>query len=226
MAAGELHFAMKLFTVGHSNHTIEVFVALLHKHEVTALVDVRSHPYSRYLPHFNQTPLKTALLNVGIQYVFLGRELGARPNDPMCYVDGKALYEKIAATELFSQGIQRLLKGAEAYTIALMCAEKDPITCHRAILVCQHLRDLKLDINHILSNGDLETHYYLEERLLKLHNLQPVEVPAAIQLTLFGDISDQSIINRPREDLLQEAYRNQGKQIAYVEKQDNHDQFN
>lgn len=226
MATGELHFGMKLFTVGHSNHSIEVFVALLHKHEVTALVDVRSHPYSRYLPHFNQTPLKTAILNVGIQYVFLGRELGARPNDPMCYVDGKALYEKIAATELFSQGIQRLLKGAKAYTIALMCAEKDPITCHRAILVCQHLRYLKLDINHILSNGDLETHYYLEERLLKLHNLQPVELPAAIQLTLFGDTSDQSIINRPREDLLQEAYQKQGEQIAYVEKQDTHDQFN
>ena len=85
---------------------------------------------------------------------------------------------------------------------------------------------MKLDINHILSNGDLETHYYLEERLLKLHNLQPVELPAAIQLTLFGDISAQSIINRPREDLLQEAYQKQGEQIAYVEKQDTHDQFN
>lgn len=199
-------------------------MALLQKHGVTALADVRSHPYSRYLPHFNQAPLKTALLNAKIRYVFLGRELGARPSNPTCYVNGKALYEKIAATELFSDGIQRLLKGTETYKIALMCAEKDPITCHRAILVCQHLRKFNLDISHILKNGDLETHHHLEERLLNLHELNLSEQPKAIQMSLFSNevLSKSSINSQPREDLIKEAYKQQGNLIAYTEKQEKH----
>lgn len=215
---------MKLFTVGHSNYSIEVFIALLQKHGVTALADVRSHPYSRYLPHFNQAPLKTALLNAKIRYVFLGRELGARPSNPTCYVNGKALYEKIAATELFSDGIQRLLKGTETYKIALMCAEKDPITCHRAILVCQHLRKFNLDISHILKNGDLETHHHLEQRLLNLHGLNLPEQPKAIQMSLFSDevLSKSSTNYQPREDLIKEAYKQQGNSIAYTEKLEKH----
>ena len=210
---------MELFTIGHSNHSIEVFIALLQQHGVTALADVRSHPYSRYLPHFNQTPLKTALFDAGIRYVFLGRELGARPSDPTCYVDGKALYEIIASTELFSQGIQRILKGAETYKIALMCAEKDPITCHRAILVGQHLREFTLDINHILRNGNLETHQHLEERLLELHGLKQPESLDPVQLSLFNDLSlpAQSSLQYSTRDYIKEAYKRQGDQIAYVE---------
>ena len=213
---------MKLFTVGHSNYSIEVFIALLQKHGVTALADVRSHPYSRYLPHFNQARLKTALLNAKIHYVFLGRELGARPSNPTCYVNGKTLYEKIAATELFSDGIQRLLKGTETYKIALMCAEKDPITCHRVILLCQHLRKFNLDISHILKNGDLETHHHLEERLLNLHELNLPKQPKAIQMSLFTNevLSKSSINYQPREDLVKEAYKQQGNLIAYTEKQE------
>ena len=102
---------MEIFTIGHSNHSIEAFITLLQKHGVTALADVRSHPYSRYLPHFSQASLKAALVNAGISYVFLGRELGARPSDTTCYVDGKALYEKIASNQQFAYGIQRILKG-------------------------------------------------------------------------------------------------------------------
>lgn len=211
---------MELFTIGHSNHSIETFIALLQQNDVTALADVRSHPYSRYLPHFNQRSLKTALFDAGIRYVFLGRELGARSNDPTCYVDGKALYERIASTELFSQGIQRILKGAETYKIALMCAEKDPITCHRAILVCQHLREFDLDINHILRNGNLEAHQHLEERLLDLHRLKQPESIEPVQLSLFNEVSipTQSSLQYSRKDSLKEAYKRQGNQIAYIEK--------
>jgi len=219
---------MELFTIGHSNHSIEAFIALLQQHGVTALADVRSHPYSRYLPHFNQTPLKTALFDAGIRYVFLGRELGARPSEPTCYVDGKALYERIASTELFSQGIQRILKGAETYKIALMCAEKDPVTCHRAILVGQHLREFTLDIHHILRNGNLETHQHLEERLLELHGLKQPESIEPVQLSLFNDLSlpAQSAMQYSKEDSLKEAYKRQGDQIAYVERTENqHEQF-
>ena len=104
---------MELFTIGHSNLSIEAFVLLLQQHGITAVADVRSHPFSRYLPHFNKSEIKAYLSSVGIQYVFLGKELGARPEDLSCYdSSGKALYDRIAATPLFSAGIQRLLKGA------------------------------------------------------------------------------------------------------------------
>jgi uncharacterized protein (DUF488 family) len=213
---------MQLFTIGHSNHTIEAFISLLQQHGVTALADVRSHPYSRYLSHFSQAELKPTLLNAGIQYVFLGRELGARPKDTSCYVDGKAVYEKIASTPEFIQGIQRLVKGTASYKISLMCAEQDPITCHRAILVCQHLQGFNLDINHILKQGNLETHNHLEERLLGLHSLEKKEVPAQVQLSLFDNIflPEEAELNYSREDSLKLAYQRQADRIAYIEKSD------
>lgn len=213
---------MELFTIGHSNHSIEAFISLLQQHGITAVADVRSHPYSRYLPHFSQSALKPALLNAEIKYVFLGKELGARPTDQSCYVNGKALYEKIAATELFSQGIQRLLKGGEQYNIALMCAEQDPIDCHRTILVCQHLRELNLEINHVLKNGELESHEHLEDRLLTLHGLNQSELskPKPIQLSLFDEppVEKPITAQRTRDECLKEAYQKQGERIAYVEK--------
>lgn len=215
----------ELFTIGHSNLSIDAFIALLQQHGITAVADVRSHPYSRFLPHFNQSALKAALLNTGIQYVFLGKELGARSVDQSCYVDGKASYEKIAATELFSEGIQRVLKGSETYKISLMCAEKDPITCHRSILVCQHLREFALEIKHILSNGDLESHERLEDRLLVLHGLKQSELDEAApkQLSLFEEVplQDFPIEQLSPEDCLKQAYKQQGEQIAYVDKKIN-----
>lgn len=198
---------MQLFTVGHSNHSIGQFIELLKQHQVSALADVRSQPYSRRLPHFNQAFLKTALLDASIQYVFLGQELGARASDASCYVAGKAIYEKIAASAAFGRGIERILDGAQRYTIALMCAEQDPLTCHRAVLICQTLRHHDLDIHHILKNGSLESHVQLEDRMLARHGLAGGE-----QLSLFE--------SRSREDCLKEAYQKQGAEIAYVEKSD------
>ncbi|MCC5614389.1 DUF488 domain-containing protein [Nostoc sp. CHAB 5836] len=213
---------MELLTIGHSNHSIQAFIELLQNYDVTAIADVRSHPYSRYLPHFNRLLLKDSLLSADIHYEFLGQELGARPANPECYVDGKAVYEKIAATQLFSDGIKRVLRGVERYRIALMCSEKDPIVCHRAILVCQHLRgEPNLAINHIKSNGDLESHHQLEDRLLAKHGLKKLALaPVSVQLSLFGDIPSN---NQPdnllsKEESIQEVYKLQGDEIAYVEK--------
>jgi uncharacterized protein (DUF488 family) len=158
---------MQIFTVGHSNHSIEKFLNLLKQHGVTAIGDVRSSPFSRRFPHFNQAPLKNSLSSEDISYVFLGEQLGARPKAPECYVEGKALYELIAATEAFATGLERIFKGAKHHQIDLMCAEQDPITCHRAILVCKHLRNTGLDVKHILKTGDLESHEHLEQRLLQ-----------------------------------------------------------
>jgi len=208
---------MDLFTIGHSNHEIEAFVSLLQRHGVTAVADVRSHPYSRFLPHFNRAALKEYLVKEGIRYVFLGQELGARPSIQECYVDGKAVYEKIAATDEFHEGIQRVLKGLRKYQISLMCAEKDPLTCHRAVLVCQHLRHFDLKINHILKNGDLEPHIYLEERMLTKHGFTEfAEIQKEqVQLSLFNQ---QNYSLPTREECLEKAYQLQGDEIAYVEK--------
>ncbi len=213
----------RLFTIGHSNLDIKEFISLLNQHNVTALADVRSSPYSRYVSQFNKENLKNSLLNAGIKYVFLGEELGARPKDKSCYVEGKAVYENIAKLPLFSQGIERLKKGSQSYEIALMCAEKDPITCHRAVLVCQHLRQLPLDINHILQDGRLQSHEDLENRLLEIHNLDQSGKEATVQLSLFDNVSKQtSLPTLSPEEALKEAYRKQGLNIAYVEK--NYDQ--
>ena len=209
---------MELFSIGHSNHEIGAFISLLQKHQVTAVADVRSHPYSRFLSHFNRSSLQEFLAKEGIQYVFLGRELGARPSNPDCYINGKAVYERIALTDAFHQGIKRLQKGLKKHKISLMCAEKDPLTCHRAILVCQHLRDLDIPINHILKNGDLESHEHLEDRMLVKHGFRDFGDSQEVQLSLF---SPQ--ILPTREECLSQAYRLQGDEIAYVEPDNSHE---
>ncbi|MBD2248248.1 DUF488 domain-containing protein [Nostoc sp. FACHB-888] len=226
---------MKLFTIGHSNHSIETFIGLLNKHNVTAVADVRSHPYSRNFPHFNLASLRKTLKTANIAYIFLGDNLGARPNERSCYVEGMARYDLIAATEAFTDGLARLIKGAERHQITLMCAEHDPIVCHRAILVCQHLRKTGLETQHILKSSDLESHQHLEERLLKLHHLEQMLSPSeksddayksAEQLSLFDTKlysaharqMDVKTTFHFREELIQKAYKLQGDRIAYVEK--------
>lgn len=224
---------MQIFTVGHSNHSTEKFLNLLKQHGVTAVADVRSFPTSRRFPHFNQSALRKSLGAEEISYVFLGDQLGARPKDPECYVEGKAHYKLIAETEAFSVGLERIFNGAKHHQIALMCAERDPITCHRAILVCKHLKDAGLDIKHILKNGDLEPHEHLEQRLLKLHSLSEalpelkahIETPkSAAQLELFNTDTLNASSSRNTDtsyitvrDLIEKAYELQGEQIAYVE---------
>ncbi len=204
----------ELFTIGHSNLSEEDFIDHLKRHNITALGDVRSHPYSRYLPHFCRDYLKFLLKQNNIQYVFLGDQLGARPSDEDCYVEGKAVYEKIANTVAFQQGLERVAMGVEKHRIALMCAEKDPITCHRAILICQYLRDFDLDIHHILSNGGLESHFQLEDRLLESLELLP---KPQVQLSIFDEFNNtiNGFIGFSRQNLLAKAYMKQGNKNAY-----------
>jgi uncharacterized protein (DUF488 family) len=216
---------MELFTIGHSNYEIEAFITLLKKHKISAVADVRSHPYSRFLPHFNQSALQQILSKEHIHYVFLGRELGARSDNPKCYIDGKAVYEKIAETDEFHQGIQRILQGLMKHKISLMCAEKDPLTCHRAVLVCQHVRHPDVNINHILKSGDLEPHSHLEERMLAKHGfLESSRMQGnQAQLSLF-DQQNSTLITK--EENLEKAYILQGNEIAYVEKNDGNERQN
>lgn len=215
---------MKIFTIGHSNHTIETFIELLHQHQVTALADVRSSPYSRRFPQFNQSALKTALKTANIAYVPLGDNLGARPRDRNCYIDGMARYDLIAATEAFKVGLNRLIQGSEKYQISLMCAEQDPIVCHRAILICPHLKNAGLEIYHIHKNGDLESNEDLENRVLKQNNLYKLSADLENnikQLSLF-DLQPIQTLEKPlsRAELVEKAYQLQSEKVAYTETTD------
>ncbi|HET9016046.1 MAG TPA: DUF488 domain-containing protein [Thermomicrobiaceae bacterium] len=191
-----------LFTVGHSALSIDDFIALLRQHQIEVVADVRSQPYSRWLPHFSREALRGALHDAGIQYVFLGRELGARREEPECYVDGKAEYDRIAETPAFKDGIRRVARGATKYRIALMCAEKDPLTCHRTILVCRRLWGPGFDIIHIHDDGHTETQSAAERRLMDEERF------TAHQLPMFA--ADQSV-GSP----LDQAYASRGAKIAY-----------
>ena len=113
-----------VYTIGHSNGTAEHLVKMLGQHEITAVADVRSQPYSRFNPQFNREALAVTLKNSGVDYVFLGQELGARSEDPACYRDGRAQYALIAQTPQFERGIERLMAGAEKFRVAILCAEK------------------------------------------------------------------------------------------------------
>jgi uncharacterized protein (DUF488 family) len=199
---GKRHIKMKeLFTIGHSNHTLEHFLELLIECQISAIVDVRSSPYSQYLPHFNKELLENALRNANIDYMFLGRELGARRSEEGCYIKGQAKYEIIAHLPIFRVGLKRLLEGIETYRIALMCSEVDPIVCHRTILVCREIIKVSPDlkITHILGDGTTERHEHVQERLVKLHKLQP---------ELFGDLTSLS-------GLIEKAFDLQAERIAY-----------
>lgn len=186
-----------IYTVGHSNHPIAHFLKLLQGRGVTLLADVRSTPYSRFNPQFRRDALIESLAQQGIEYLFLGQELGARSKDPSCYDDGRVSYRKLAATDLFRQGIDRLLTAAKSHTVAIMCAEKDPLDCHRTILVARELVRRGETVSHILASGELESHEQAMERLREKLKLEPND--------LFGD------------DVNEQAYELRGQQIAYVD---------
>lgn len=186
-----------VFTIGHSTHPQDRLIALLKTHGVTALCDVRSKPYSRMNPQFNKEDLKQALHKAGISYVFLGKELGARSEDPSCYDGGKVQYDRLAQTEIFREGLGRIEEGIRKYRISLMCAEKEPLECHRTVLVARHLDAAGHVVQHIHADGSLESHEDAMNRLLRQLHLPEHDM------------------FRSRKDILADAYRLQEKRIAY-----------
>ena len=158
--------SITIYTVGHSTHTFEKFLELFERNGVTAIVDVRSNPFSRHNPQFNKDTLSAELKKHGIAYVFLGKELGARSDDPSCYEGGKVSYSRLTQTPIFKAGIERVLNGARKYRIALMCAEKEPLDCHRTFLVSRELDKRGVSIVHILSDGSTETQSQTMRRLV------------------------------------------------------------
>ncbi|MGE0253862.1 MAG: DUF488 family protein [Alphaproteobacteria bacterium] len=155
-----------IWTIGHSSHPIEHFIGLLAAAGITAVADVRSRPWSRRHPQFNREALAGSLADAGIAYVFLGRELGARSEDPAVWRNGRVDYDLLAGSPAFQADLDRVEKGAGAHRVALMCAEREPLDCHRTVLVARHLAARGLTVTHLLADGRRETHAETERRLL------------------------------------------------------------
>ena len=188
-----------LYTIGHSTHTAQKVMDLLRLHGITAIADVRSSPYSRMNPQFNRDSFSDLLKACKIAYVFLGRELGARSKDRNCYCQGKVQYDLLAQTQLFQAGLDRVIHGMTTHRVALLCAEKDPLTCHRAILVCRHLATRRVVVKHILEDGRIEHHEEALSRLLAEHGL-----------------SERDLF-RNRSEMIEQAYSERGDKISYAE---------
>jgi uncharacterized protein (DUF488 family) len=187
-----------LYTIGHSNHTVEHLIGLLKTHGVSVVADVRSAPYSRYCPQFGREALAPVLRREGIRYVYLGKELGARPDDPACLQGGRVSFARVAAKPAFREGLARLRSGIARHRVALMCAEKDPVECHRTILVCRHLDGAGLDIQHILEDGSIEEHRAAGRRLAR---------KLKVERTLFEpDLTERELVER--------AYDQQAERVA------------
>ncbi len=167
-----------IFTIGHSNHPPETFLALVQQHRITLVVDVRSSPYSRYATQFNREALRSHLHSRGIEYWFLGDLLGGQPDGEQFYDDeGRVRYDRLAQSPPFQRGIERVLAAVENHRAALMCGEEDPTDCHRRRLIGRVLAERAVSVVHVRGDGRAQTEEQLaaEERFRKTKG----------QLTLF-----------------------------------------
>jgi uncharacterized protein (DUF488 family) len=194
--------AFDLFSVGHSNNSIDRFVALLGNAGVNAVADVRSTPYSRFCPWFSRNNLQAHLKAAGIAYLSYGEALGGRPGSASLYSEGAADYEAMAQTPVFQSGLDRLQNDMAQHRICLMCAEREPLDCHRCLLVARALAGRGVAIGHILHDGAVEPHAATEQRLL-----QWAENAAEPDLFVTG-----------QSDRLAAAYRRRGRAVGYKAK--------
>jgi uncharacterized protein (DUF488 family) len=163
-----------LFTIGHSRHTAGQFVALLRAHAIEQLVDVRSQPHSKWAPHFDKADLARCLGDQRIEYAFMGRQLGGRPNSREFYrLDGTVDYARRALAPDFVEAIGSLISRLQCRQTVILCAEEDPTRCHRRLLVAPALARAKVAVVHVRGDGRLEP--------------EPDTAAAATQLALFGE---------------------------------------
>ena len=190
------------FTIGHSNLEAEALLAALQRHSIGMLGDVRSRPASGRFPQFNREFLEEVLVSAGIRYEFLGEELGGRPGDPRAYrSDGLVDYAKRRNSAEFRSGLDRALALSHGGNIALLCAEEDPLECHRFLLICPALVAAGVAPQHIRRGGALESQREAEDRLLALHG--------------FADVTSDALFTSGRDAALEDALRLQSEKYAF-----------
>ena len=190
-----------LYTIGYSGFDIDNFLLALKKYSIGALVDVRTSPHSAYYTIYNRENIKNILNRENIFYLFLGKELGARPEDGALYTRHIADFKKISNSDSFIEACKRIRQGIEMFPICMMCAEKDPINCHRTVLVANAFRNRypEVSIFHIHSDLKIESQDRIDRRIMALYNLE--------QEHLFKDYETRKI----------KAYSLREKDIAFNE---------
>jgi uncharacterized protein (DUF488 family) len=197
----------RLVTVGHSNHSMSDLVRLLRQAGVTLLADVRSSPFSQRYPQFNRPELRADLLQEEIGYWFLGDLLGGRPRPSDLYdPDGRVDYERVRATAAFRRGIDQLGEAREDHVIALLCAEEDPLDCHRGLMIAPALVERSLAPSHLRGDGSVETTTEMEQRLL---------VETGVGAGLLDGLFAAMLTEEERGQLLAEAYRARARLKAF-----------
>jgi uncharacterized protein (DUF488 family) len=186
-----------VLSIGHSNIPAERFVAMLQDGGAGSVADVRSVPLSRHFPWFSKNKLSARLASVGISYVAMGDHLGGRPRDTSLYRDGVADYDAMALQAYFRVGLDRVEDAAARSRVCLMCAERDPLDCHRFLLVARGLAERGLALGHILHDGTIEAHAATEARLLA------------------SDGEDCDLFAAGQSGRLAAAYRRRAQRVAY-----------
>lgn len=187
----------EVFTIGYGNRSFEQFRSLLRECSISAIADVRSYPFSKSNPEFTLDSLRESLKRDGISYVFMGQQLGARTKESHCYLGGKVQYDLLASLPSFQVGLDRIESGRLRHSICLLCAEIDPLQCHRCILVARHLAGRGIPVRHIIEGGTIENHQETIDRLLR---------------TLRAEDAWKSSTYEARIEM---AYRIQGDRIAF-----------
>ena len=191
-----------IFTIGHSNFELDIFLGMLSGQQVELLIDVRSRPQSGRFPQFTQPGFQAAVEAAGVSYLFLGEELGGRPDDPDVYApDGVVDYRRRRQSYAFRAGLERVLAEAGSRSVALMCAEEDPLECHRFLMICPELVAAGVEALHIRKGSEIETQEEAENRLLAAHGM--------------GSLAGRTLFPEARLQALDGAYELQSHKCAY-----------
>ncbi len=200
-----------LFTIGHSNLELAEFLSVLVLRKIQMICDVRSRPGSLRFPQFNREPLEAGLSSAKIQYQFFGEALGGRPGDPRVYREnGLVDYVSRRKSPDFCAGVDHAIELARSQNIAILCAEEDPLQCHRFLMICPELVKRGAGPVHIRRGGVLESQPAAEDRLLKLHDLA-----AFTSDSLFVSERDSAIEDALRKQSEEYAFRTSPEAIEY-----------
>lgn len=187
-----------LFSIGHGNKSIDTFIDELIHFDINYLIDIRSKPYSKYNPQFNQNELKYALLNKKITYTFMGDVLGGLPDDTTCYTNGHVDYEKLKVKEFFKEGLKRLvIANDKKIRVAIMCSESKPEECHRTKLIGEELRKNNITLNHITRSKNKT-----KDLIIKTQGQVMFDVAPNGTINLFGEELTFGSIKKYNQDAI------------------------
>ena len=198
---------MEIYTIGHSNYTVERLIDMLKHYNINCVVDIRGTPYSKYNIQFDKETIRYTLTKAGFIYIYMAKELAAKRINKQSYKEeGYSDFEKVIKENEFIEGIERLKNGCnKGYKIALLGAMQEPIRCHRSILVGRALRENGFNVKHILDDYSIASQEDIEQMLLDKY------FSNRNQMTI-DDLIGNSLT---RKEMIQEGYRLANKEIGY-----------